>query len=202
MWSAVDPFARLVEQLDTEQVPLSLGEGSHAAVLIALTQTARPEVVLTQRAQHLRKHAGEVALPGGKWESGDHGLWQTALRESQEEVALNPEMVTYLGHLPMITSRYGLSVLPFVGLIPTGLKLTPNLDELDRIFKVPLDYFAEPGRLGVRQVERDGLRYHCPSFHYGEYEVWGLTAAILLRLVYRLDTPPQDVDWSDLFKVS
>lgn len=198
-------MARLSDEVAQRLRSFTLAEDvrtpGQAAVLLALTDSVRPEVILTRRAQHLRTHRGEIALPGGKRDADDESLWQTALRESFEEVALPSEQVAYLGCLPPLASREGLSVTPFVGRIPEGLGLTPNLDELDCIFQVPLDYFADPERLSIRWVERDGEGYACPRFFYDEHEIWGLTAVIVWRLARLFAEPGDDQCWPSLFSL-
>ncbi len=196
---ALADLARRLRRLPGQNMPVGQ---QCAAVLLALTDTVRPEVILTLRAQHLRRHRGEVALPGGKWEPGDASLWHTALRESAEEVALEPDQVEYLGALPPLLSRYGLKVAPFVARVPDALELIPNPDELEQIFTVPLDFFAREEMLGVRVVERDGVRYRCPSFRYCGFEIWGLTALILLQLTALGSERPLQHEWSGLFRAS
>ena len=89
-----------------------------AAVLIAITQESQPKVLLTRRSMQLSQHAGEVSFPGGKRDPSDTSNIVVALREAQEETALNPFDVKLLGDLPIQRARSGLSVKPIVGLIP------------------------------------------------------------------------------------
>jgi 8-oxo-dGTP pyrophosphatase MutT (NUDIX family) len=145
-------------------------------------------VILTRRAQHLPTHQGQIAFPGGKAETEDQDLVATALREAHEEVGLLPEQVKVVGQLGQVLSRQGFVVTPVVGVVPASVveQLVPNLDELDRIFTVPLKFFMDtqpamdalPIAEGVVQV---------PSFYYEDYRIWGITAFILaefLNLVY------------------
>ena len=74
-----------------------------AAVLMAMTREDIPRLILTQRAAHLKSHAGEVAFPGGKRDKTDSSLIYTALREAQEEIALNPQDVEVVGELGIFT---------------------------------------------------------------------------------------------------
>ena len=109
-----------------------------AAVLIAITQETQPRVLLTRRSIHLSQHAGEVSFPGGKRDPSDTSNIVVALREAQEETALNPFDVKLLGDLPIQRARSGLSVKPIVGLIPAEVNLIAQPSEIDRIFFVPL----------------------------------------------------------------
>ena len=109
-----------------------------AAVLIAITQEVQPKVLLTRRSMQLSQHAGEVSFPGGKRDPSDTSNIVVALREAQEETALNPFDVKLLGDLPVLRARSGLSVKPIVGLIPAQVELIAQPTESDRIFFVPL----------------------------------------------------------------
>ena len=91
---------------------------AEAAVLIAITDEADPKVLLTRRSVYLSNHAGEVSFPGGKRDPQDTSNIVVALREAQEETALNPFDVRLLGDLPMQKARNGMLVKPIVGLIP------------------------------------------------------------------------------------
>ncbi len=154
-----------------------------AAVLIPLTDDAEPELIFTRRAAHMNSHSGEVAFPGGKCESSDQSLVQTALRESYEEMALPLERVTVIGRGGAVVSRFGLKVTPVVGVIAADTPLTANTAELDRIFSVPLRYFLEEKNLTFHRVNRGGQTVQLPSFHYGGYVIWGLTAVILVEFL-------------------
>lgn len=92
-----------------------------AAVLIPVVRRARPGLLLTQRSARLRKHAGQVAFPGGAVDSSDASLIAAALREAQEEVAIPPESVEVIGVLPPVDSVTGFQVTPVVGIIPPNL---------------------------------------------------------------------------------
>jgi 8-oxo-dGTP pyrophosphatase MutT (NUDIX family) len=114
-----------------------------AAVLIAITQEAQPKVLLTRRSMHLSQHAGEVSFPGGKRDPSDTSNIVVALREAQEETALNPFDVKLLGDLPLQRARSGLSVKPIVGLIPAEVDLIAQPTEIDRIFFAPLQQLID-----------------------------------------------------------
>jgi len=116
---------------------------AQAAVLIAITNENNPKVLLTRRSIHMNNHAGEVSFPGGKRDPSDTSNIVVALREAQEETALNPFDVQLLGDLPMQRARSGLSVKPIVGLIPPEVTLIPQPTEIDRIFFVPLQQLIE-----------------------------------------------------------
>lgn len=118
-----------------------------AAVLIPVVRRPQPGLLLTQRAIHLRKHAGQVAFPGGAVDSTDASLIAAALREAQEEVAIPPQAVEVIGVLPPVDSVTGFQVTPVVGIIPPNLPWRASEDEVSAVFEMPLAQALQLGRL-------------------------------------------------------
>lgn len=168
-----------------------------AAVLMPVTRSCQPELVLTRRADSLSTHSGEVAFPGGRRDPGDPDLLHTALRESQEEVGLDPARVEIAGSLSQLVSRHGIKVTPYVGVVPEDFCYRPNRSEIASIFRVPLEFFVETAPETTHRIDYQGRSWYVPSYRYHDYKIWGLTAAMvveLCHLVYgmelALDCPP------------
>lgn len=186
------------------QAPKATDLNKPAAVLIALTNTPEnPSVVLTRRSQHLNSHRGEVSLPGGKWDREDGSLRTTALREAHEEIGLEPGFVEVLGALPVLQTWQGVEVAPFVGVVPEGLVLTPNLDELDAIFQVPVQFFIDDRRVRTDIFERNLGHVWSPAYEFEGFEIWGFTARLLTNFISNAfdieigrDNPAPVKDWS------
>ncbi|UIJ76330.1 MULTISPECIES: NUDIX hydrolase [unclassified Acinetobacter] len=154
---------------------------AHAAVLIAITQEDNPRILLTRRSLYMNNHAGEVSFPGGKRDAQDTSNIVVALREAQEETALNPFDVQLLGDLPMQKARNGMLVKPIVGLIPPDVNLIPQPTEIDRIFFASLRQLLEtpPTPYEVRFAQQS---LYFPSLRIENEIVWGLTARMLISL--------------------
>lgn len=176
----LDTIANNLRDLPLRELQPRSGQAREAAVLLALTSEPEPRLVLTRRAAHLNDHAGEVALPGGMWEAEDSSLLHTALRESHEEMALPPQDVKPIATLPIRKTRYGVRVTPYVGIIPAGLSLAPELAELDAVFRVPLPYLLDKNNLVRDQFPVAGEEYWLPCYHFAGYRIWGFTLAILV----------------------
>ncbi|KAI8591928.1 NUDIX hydrolase domain-like protein [Geranomyces variabilis] len=166
------------------------GTEKRAAVLVGLVvdpETRRLEVWLTLRSSELRKHGGEVALPGGRQEGSDADLVATALRESEEEIGLDRDAVESVTCLKPFLSRFLLLVTPVVGIVPSDFVPAANPDEVAACFKIPLEEFLsnENHSSTDEMIPRAGLwRRH--EFHWrngdGEtYKIFGLTADILIH---------------------
>ncbi|WP_432697441.1 CoA pyrophosphatase [Marinobacterium sp. YM272] len=157
--------------------------GSEAGVLVALTESDDPEVVLTLRSQRLSTHRGEVAFPGGKRDPGDADLLATALREANEEIGLKPSDVRVIGPLGQLVSKHRLTVMPWVGIIPAETALVANPDEIDSIFRVPLRFFIEEKTLRTDEIPFRGKTHYVPAWEYEGAVIWGLTAYVLVELL-------------------
>ena len=163
------------------------GEAAPAAVLIGLIE--RPgggTVLLPRRADTLRRHTGQIALPGGRRDPGETP-WDTALREAEEEVGLERRFVTLAGlSTPMLT-RTGYLITPVVGFIAPGFRLEPNPHEVAEIFETPFGFLMDPTNHEEHTAELPGgeVRTFYAMNHENRY-IWGVTAGILRQLYLRL----------------
>jgi len=154
-----------------------------AAVLIAVWGD---RLILTKRSSHLKHHPGQIALPGGKLDATDASLEAAALRESQEEVGLNPAQVTLLGRLPTHETVTGFSITPILGLVRDVFHPIPEAGEVDEVFTVPMSHVLTPANY---RIERRLWRGEWRRFYtvpYGPYYIWGATARILRGLAERM----------------
>jgi 8-oxo-dGTP pyrophosphatase MutT (NUDIX family) len=160
-----------------------------AAVLVAILDMPEPQLVLTRRADHLPQHPGQVCFPGGAAEDNDRSAVQTALREAQEEIGLPPEAARPIGFLDRMDTISDYRVLPVVALVTPPVNWTLDTREVAEVFTVPLVVALDRQRYQGRTVERDGHRYTVWSLRWGEYDIWGATAAMLLNLITRMEKP-------------
>ncbi|MBN3791314.1 CoA pyrophosphatase [Burkholderia sp. Ac-20353] len=180
-WTA-EPFeARLTEGVDPRS----------AAVLVPLVvREAGLTVLLTQRADHLNDHAGQVSFPGGRREPFDRDATATALRETKEEIGLDSERVEILGALPDYLTGTGFCVAPVVGLVHPPFTVQADTFEVAEIFEVPLAFLMNPANHQVRVFRWDGGERRFFAMPYprgdagGDYFIWGATAG-MLRNLYR-----------------
>jgi 8-oxo-dGTP pyrophosphatase MutT (NUDIX family) len=154
-----------------------------AAVLVPITRSDEPQVVLTLRASGLSTHGGEVAFPGGRRDPEDRDLVRTALREAEEEIGLPPGLVEIIGPLSTLVSRHGIQVTPYVGLVPDFVEYRANDAEIAAVFSVPLEFFRQDPRETTHRIDYLGRSWYVPSYRYGGYKIWGLTAIMLVELV-------------------
>ncbi len=157
-----------------------------AAVLIAVVAHDVPTVLFTRRTAHLRKHAGQVAFPGGRIDTGDADAVAAALREAHEEVALPPAAVTVVGATDRYATGTGYDITPVIGIVPPGLPLVPHAHEVASIFEVPLDHLLDPANHQLRASDWQGRRRSYYVIAWATHEIWGATAAMVVNLAHRL----------------
>lgn len=165
------------------QQPLIDEAMREAAVLIALTQSADPSMVFIKRAEHVSSHKGQVAFPGGMWEPQDASLLETALRESEEEIALPRSEVEVVASLRPRKTRFAVRVSPFVGFIPENIAFIPEEAELDSVFTVPLQHLLTPENYGRAHFDTHIGEYEAPCIFFEDYRIWGFTFGILMDVL-------------------
>ena len=149
--------------------------------------------VLTKRSEELPHHRGQIAYPGGSLETGEDS-WTAALRESDEEIGMDPKRVVRLGELDEIETQTGFRVVPCVGAVPYPLEPKINRSEIAEVFSVPLLALADVRVVEDRQVRIDGEERSLRIYHVGSRRVWGVTARIVQNLLERLDLAPVSSD--------
>lgn len=171
------------DHADEQDVSADLAQ---AAVLVAVTDRASPGVILTRRTDTLRRHAGQIAFPGGRIDAGDASAVAAALREAEEEIALPREAVTIVGAADRYRTVTGFEVTPVIGVVPPDLTLTPSAGEVAAVFEVPLDFLLDSGNHAEARVEWQGRDRHYYEIVWGEHRIWGATAAMIVNLSRRL----------------
>jgi len=156
-----------------------------AAVLVAITERREPGVILTQRTETLRKHAGQIAFPGGRVDAGEDVV-TAALREAEEEIALSRDHVTVIGQADGYRTVTGFQVTPVIGVVPPDLLLQPSEAEVASVFEVPLAFLLDPDNHVAAQVEWQGRMRQYYEILWHDRRIWGATAAMIVNLARRL----------------
>ena len=160
-----------------------------AAVLVPVVDHPQPTVLLTQRAEHLNDHAGQISFPGGKIDPTDASPLYAALREAEEEIGLSREFVDPLGYLDLYGTSFGFRILPTVARVRPGFKLTISHAEVDDVFEVPLSFLMDPANHQVHSKEFRGIERSYYAMPFEQRYIWGATAGILVNLAARLREP-------------
>lgn len=175
-----------------------------AAVLVPVVEVNKEYHVLFEvRSSQLTWQPGEICFPGGKIEAADGTPEAAALRETSEELGIDPGAVQVLGMLDDIISPIGVRLFPAVGFVPSGVAMRPNAAEVAETFTVPVEFLlsAEPitatMEMGTRPLadfpfelvpgySREWKRrgtYNVLFYRYQHYVIWGLTAQVLSSFI-------------------
>lgn len=145
-----------------------------------------PTVLLTQRTDHLRDHAGQISFPGGRAEEDDSSPEHTALREAEEEIGLSPCHVEIVGFLPEYRTVTGYRITPVVAFLTPPFELRPDPSEVAEVFEVPLSFLIDPANHERHSREYQGETRYFFAMPYGRYFIWGATAGIIVTLARAL----------------
>lgn len=159
-----------------------------AAVLVPVVLRDRePTILLTERTRGLLDHAGQVSFPGGSREGGDADSVQTALRETREEIGLEPSWVKPVGFLDGYLTSTGYAVTPVVGLVSPGFVLKPYSAEVAEVFEVPLAFLRNPVNRQLRRHQLSNREVGYFLYEYDQHQIWGATAAMLVNFLQKLE---------------
>lgn len=156
-----------------------------AAVLVPVVLGETPGILLTKRTAHLARHAGQVSFPGGRID-GSELPEDAALREAEEEVALDRRHVEVLGRMADYVTGTGYRITPVLGLLPPGLELQPSPHEVELVFELPVGVLLDPDAPQRRMHHERGRNREYWVWPHPEHYIWGATAAILVHLAQKL----------------
>ncbi len=154
-----------------------------ASVLIGFVEREHGlNIVLTKRAEHLRHHPGQITFPGGKFEESDVNLYNTAIREAEEEVGIRSQDIETFGELPEIVTISRFRVTPIMAFINSDYQATIDPNEVEEVFEVPAEHLLDKDKLytGVFQVKSQPHRIF--AIPYQRHFIWGMTAQIIQAL--------------------
>ena len=153
-----------------------------AAVLIALIRRASGlSVLYTERSQDLRSHSGQIAFPGGKVDPTDIDAADAALREANEEVALDRSEAEVLGYLPLYYTGTNYLITPVVAIVEPSRPLVPNPAEVRSVFEVPLGWLMDARNYGTYRIRRGGEEHTTWQIQHDDLVIWGITANLTRR---------------------
>ncbi|MEM9103460.1 MAG: CoA pyrophosphatase [Pseudomonadota bacterium] len=176
-------------QLEKPSIPKIETIAKPSAVTIVLRYDEHQmQMLFTKRQPYLKNHGGQISFPGGRYEEKDGCLEQTAVRETYEEIGLDPQYLKILGPLVPSSTITGFTIVPYIGFAPKKITLSPETSEVATIFEVPLDYLANPSNQLEHKVEHQGKTYLLPAYRYHEFFIWGATARIVSQFTHKLLT--------------
>jgi 8-oxo-dGTP pyrophosphatase MutT (NUDIX family) len=173
-------------KLELERAP-DAGPLREAAVLIPLFVREKALWTLfTKRTDLVEHHKGQISFPGGGKHASDANPWETAIRETEEEIGVPRAGVKILGALPKLVTVTDFEISPFVGAIPYPTQFAPHAGEVESIIEVPVSYLLDPMAVEERPVKWKGRDVMTLVYHYKGHAIWGATARILADFLMAL----------------
>lgn len=201
--SPVEPFRecflRRLEALSGRQAqtipPEFLPPSPRAAAVLMLFwpgSGSGVEVIFTRRPEHMPSHPGQVSFPGGKQDPGDASIVETALREAQEELGIDPGRVRVMGRLDDAWSFAGHHVIPIVGWLDSRPEIAADPAEVAEVLVADVETLLRPESACEHRVEHQGEVRTTHAFRWDGGYVWGLTADLLLELQLWVEGRPSN----------
>jgi 8-oxo-dGTP pyrophosphatase MutT (NUDIX family) len=171
---------------DTDRSVLGYSEASILIIFINNYNTDESYILMTQRKYNLRKHAGQIAFPGGRKEKEDKNLLETAVRETEEEISLSQANYDIIGNLPKFYTGTGYVVTPYVALMKTSSDwknlIKPNSEEVEKIFVPKSKQLLSPEfHIGEKPPIKSSMSMTW-RINYKNENIWGLTARVLVTI--------------------
>jgi len=135
---------------------------------------------LIRRPSTMRFHGGQIAFPGGKYETFDKDILHTALRESFEEIGTDSDLIEIIGALtPLYVQVSNFTINPFIGWSKMMPQFKIESQEVDEIFIIPVERFLHHTTIQIREVTTIRGTYEVPGFYIDQLFIWGATAMII-----------------------
>ena len=170
----------------------NLGLIPSAVLVLLYLKNDEVNVLLNKRSETVEHHKNEISFPGGRMDKHDHSLFDTALRETKEEIGVSPDDVNMFGQLDQVETMTGYSITPYVGTIPEKYNFIINSAEVSKLLEIPLFKFNDGTvlRKELRYFNGNWLSKH--NYVYEGHLIWGATANIIGNLVKIIDISLDD----------
>lgn len=170
---------RVREMMEIRQIDQAV-KSSVLILLYPERENTQPTFVVILRPTYNGIHSGQISLPGGRFELSDENLLQTALRETNEEIGINPAEITIIGQLTeLFIPPSNFLVQPFIGFTTHHPVFYPQHNEVDKIIEIPVSLLLDEKNVKEKQISVSGVEFSTPSFVIDGAIIWGATAMIL-----------------------
>lgn len=161
-----------------------------AVLVLMYPRSNELHLVFTKRKVYKGVHSGQMSFPGGKVEPSDTDFTETALREAQEEVGVNPRNLQLLGSLSeLYIPPSNFLVYPTVAFCDSDVCFVPQVEEVEEIVEIPVSFFMDAAnvKMNAEITLYDGMRIKAPAYVYESHIIWGATAIMLSEFTYLME---------------
>ncbi|TFG26393.1 MAG: CoA pyrophosphatase [Promethearchaeota archaeon] len=167
---------------------------SSAILFAIIPYIGKPyDLVLIHRSNRGNRHRGEMSFPGGKFEPyNDITLQDTALREAEEEIGISRKNIKIIGCLDDFPTMTKYIITPFVGIINSDQKLIRQETEVQKILKIPINFFIDKQKFREQAIDIEGNKFPIFYFNYEDktdkkrYTIWGATAYMIVNFIEKV----------------
>ena len=182
-WNSHKKMAVIPINSLTEKAFIPPKDAKQASVgIIVFKENNKLFFVLTKRTENVEHHKGQVSLPGGAIEKNESAM-DASLRETYEEIGINPSTLKILGELSSLytpVSHFNIRVFLWYSNIKPDFKIDNN--EVDKVYKISFDELSDDNLVSHTPISKSGMKINVPAYHFNECICWGATAMILTEL--------------------
>jgi 8-oxo-dGTP pyrophosphatase MutT (NUDIX family) len=187
-----DDWLERTRQALSEYIPrrLECGDATPAAILVLVyDRDGEAHVLFTERTHQVEHHKGQISFPGGACDEGDDSLEATALRETAEEIGVEPEAVEIVGQLDEMLTVSNFRVTPYVGILKANSEhdFVINSHEVAQVVQVPLPHLMDEQNMELEVRQHKGKQVLVPAYTYESHRIWGATARMLRQFLELID---------------
>jgi 8-oxo-dGTP pyrophosphatase MutT (NUDIX family) len=185
---AADEWSERIRQALAEYIPhrLDCADATPAAILILVYDwDGEAHILFTERTHQVEHHKGQISFPGGACDESDDCVETTALRETAEEIGVQPEDVEIVGQLDDMMTISNFLVTPYVGILKMNSEcpFVINHHEVVEVVQVPLSHLLDDRNMELEVREFKGKQVLVPAYTYEGHRIWGATARMLHQLL-------------------
>ncbi len=183
-------IARTLSQHHRRTIALAEFQGFRSAAVLVPLISDKDElsILLTLRTSDVESHKGQISFPGGMKDDSDKNPIETAVRETHEEIGINPDTIDILGILDDHPVPSKFIITPVVGYLQQSSQYTLQRIEVAEVFSVPLSFFLDERNADTEEREFQGKKVTVWHFHFNKYHIWGATAAIIKNFIHVMAT--------------
>jgi 8-oxo-dGTP pyrophosphatase MutT (NUDIX family) len=183
-----DEWLERTRQALAEYIPhrLDCTDTTPAAILILVYDwDGEAHILFTERTHHVEHHKGQISFPGGACDESDECAETTALRETAEEIGVQPEDVEIVGQLDDMMTISNFLVTPYVGILKVNSEcpFVINHHEVVEVVQVPLSHLLDDRNMELEVRQFKGKQVLVPAYTYEGHRIWGATARMLHQLL-------------------